>query len=139
MSPVPNEPDEGIVILRQRGVYRTFMVRKSRKQLTIRFLHRITLFLTFFSFGLILLFFFGNAQDFLDSSQFIVLSVLSASSILSTLVALTSAILELSACVRRRKRIYLAMFAVSVLCVLFSLSSALISRGILLAAAGTLR
>lgn len=113
------------------------MVRKSRKQLTIRFLHRTTLFLSFFSFGLILLFFFGNAQDFLDTSQFIVLSVLSASSILSTLVALTSAVLELSVCFGRRKQPYLSMFAVSVLCVLFSLSAALVSRGILLAAAGT--
>ncbi len=113
------------------------MVRKSRKQLTIRFLHRATLFLTFFSFGLILLFFLGNGQDFLDTSQFIVLTVLSAASMLATLVSATSAVLELSVFIGGKRGPYLGMFTVSVLCLVFSLSAALISRGILLLAAGT--
>lgn len=113
------------------------MVRKSRKQLTIRFLHRAALFLSFFSLGLILLFFFGNAQNFLDTSQFIVLGVLSGISMLSTLVSFISMVLEISAFLARRRGPYLGMLSVSFLCFAYSLSAALVSRGILLVAAGT--
>jgi len=113
------------------------MVRKSRKQLTVRFLHRATLFLSFFSLGLILLFFFGNAQNFLDSSQFVVLGSLSVSSVLSTVVSCVSLVLELFGYFRHRRGPYLAMASVSFICAVFSFATALSARGVLLVAAGT--
>lgn len=112
------------------------MVRKSRKQFTIRFLHRTTLFLVFFTFGSLLLFLVGNFQDFLDSSQFIVLEVLSAVSVLSLVVSIFTFAIELSASIGRRKGIYLSMAAVSFACAAVSLASAIVARGILIFSAG---
>jgi len=63
------------------------MFRKSRKQLTIRFLHRTTLFLSSLSLGLALFFGFGNAQHFLDSTQVLILSILSFTSLALVLVS----------------------------------------------------
>lgn len=112
------------------------MVRKSRKQFTIRFLHRTMLFLVFFSLGLVLLYLFGNGQDFLDSSQYIVLRTLSAATALSLAVSLMALVLEAAFFIRRRQRVYLSMSAASLFCLVFSLAGALLSRGILLASAG---
>lgn len=112
------------------------MLRKSRKQFTIRFLHRTTLFLAFFTLGSLLLFLFGNFQNFLDSSQFIVLKVLAAVSVLSFIVSLVSFTIEVSASIGRRKGIYLTMAAASLFCAVLSLLSAVAARGILLFAAG---
>ncbi len=113
------------------------MARERRKQLTIRFLHRATLFLTFFTLGLVSLFFFGNSQNFLDRSQFIILGVLSVSSVLSTVMGCASLAIELSAFARRRRFVYLSMAGASALCAVVSLAAAFASRGILLVAAGT--
>lgn len=97
------------------------MLRKSRKQLTTRFLHRILLFLTSFSAGLALLFFYGNAQGFLDSTQKMILVVLAGASLLTVLLALALVLLEVIFLVIERKKIYLGLLAACVFCLALSL------------------
>ena len=58
-----------------------------RKQVTIRFLHRTVLFLFTVLLALFALFVLGNIQNFLDSSQIIILRFLTASGILLFLFA----------------------------------------------------
>lgn len=71
------------------GVYSTFMHRKRRKQLTVRILFRTVLFFTSLTTGLALFFVFGNSQEFMDTTQIIVLSILSGTSLISVLITFT--------------------------------------------------
>ncbi len=63
------------------------MDRKRRKLLTLRFLYRTTLFLGAFSIGLAAFYYFGNVQYFLDSTQRLLLTLLSIVSVALSLVS----------------------------------------------------
>lgn len=112
------------------------MFRKSRKQLTIRFLQRTLLFLVSFSAGLFLFFLFGNGQGFLDVTQRMILVVLASSAAFATLLSLFMLILEIVFLALRRKKFYFATIAISLVCMALSSSFAIVARAILLLSAG---
>lgn len=112
------------------------MFRKSRKQLTIRFLQRTLLFLVSFSTGLFLFFLFGNRQEFLDTTQRMILVVLSSSSAFATLLALFMLILEIVLLAMKRKKFYFGTIAVSLISIVFSSAFAITARAILLVSGG---
>jgi hypothetical protein len=112
------------------------MLRKSRKQLTTRFLHRIILFLTSFSAGLSLFFFYGNAQGFLDSTQKMILVVLAGTSLLTVLLAIALILLEIIVLFVERKKIYLGLLAAGIFCLALSLLFTLGTHAIILLSQG---
>lgn len=112
------------------------MFRKSRKQLTIRFLHRTVLFLTCFSVCLAFLYGFGNGQSFLDETQMVILQVLSFLSLFASMIAGVLFLMELFFLVMQKRRLYLGLMGVSLVCALacgvlsaFARAIILFSRG----------
>jgi putative copper export protein len=112
------------------------MLRKSRKQLTTRFLHRIILFLTSFSAGLALFFLYGNAQGFLDSTQKMILIILAGTSLLTVLLAMALILLEIIFLVIEKKKIYLGLLAICIFCLVLSLLFTLCTHAIILLSKG---
>jgi hypothetical protein len=112
------------------------MLRKSRKQLTIRFLHRFVLFFTALSACLALFFFFGNAQGFLDATQKMILSVLALAALVTVLLAIILIIMEIVLFVIQRNRLYLLLAAMCAGCLVLCSVLAVLSRAIMLLASG---
>jgi hypothetical protein len=112
------------------------MLRKSRKQLTIRFLHRTVLFLVSFSTGLVLFFIFGNLQEFLDSTQSLILSVLSASTLITLILSLVLIITEIILFFVKKWKLYISMLSVSFFCLIYSSILAILSHTILILSRG---
>lgn len=112
------------------------MFRKSRKQLTIRFLQRTLLFLVSFSAGLFLFFLFGNWQEFLDTTQRMILGTLSSSATLAAVLALFLLILEITLLALKRKKFFFETIAISIICILASSLFTLVAHTILLLSGG---
>lgn len=112
------------------------MLRKSRKQLTTRFLHRTILFFTSFSVGLTLFFVFGNMQHFMDSTQSMILTVLSGTSLVTVLIALILLVLEGILFLKKMKKLYLVMLFVTCLCLVFGVIVSILAHFILLLSRG---
>ncbi len=93
------------------------MLRKSEKRLMTRLLQRTVLFLTTYTGGLALFYLFGNVQDFQDSTQFLILGVLSATALLTAILSfmLSAIILVELASRRRRKGLSIALLGLSCL------------------------
>ena len=107
-----------------------------RKQVTIRFLHRTVLFLFTVLTALFVLFILGNIQNFLDSSQIIILQFLIAGGILLFLVAVFAFLLEINYTIYIRKPYYLGRCIISVIACIFGLVIAIIASVILLLSTG---
>jgi hypothetical protein len=105
------------------------MQRKRRKQQTVRFLHRTLLFLVTFSYAIAIIFIFGNIQDFLDSTQLLILGLLDVSALATALLAIPLIFLELFFFFAKKRALYLSLAGIAV----FGLLS-----GILLSAGGHL-
>jgi len=112
------------------------MLRKSQKQLTTRFLHRTVLFFTALSVALAFFFLFGNMQSFLDSTQSMILSALSATSLISAILAVVLIALEAFFLFTEKKRMYALLIGMGIFCLIIVASLALGSRVIMLLAAG---
>jgi len=109
---------------------------KIRKTLTIRFLYRTVLSMTVFSAGLAAFFFFGNIQQFLDSTQVLIVSVLSFSAIATVLATVPLIIPELVLAITHRRQKYFQILVISILCILVTSMLAVLSRSILLLSSG---
>lgn len=107
-----------------------------RKQVTIRFLHRTVLFLFTVLIALFVLFVLGNIQNFLDSSQIIILRFLTASGILLFLFAVFAFLFEINYSIRLRKPYYLGRCLISVIACIFGLVTAIAAAVILLLSTG---
>ena len=107
-----------------------------RKQVTIRFLHRTVLFLFTVLIALVALFVLGNIQNFLDSSQIIILRFLTASAILLFLFAVFAFLFEINYSIRLRKPYYLGRCLISVIACIFGLVTAIVTAVILLLSTG---
>lgn len=112
------------------------MLRKSRKQLTIRFLQRTVLFLVCFSSSLFLFFLFGNMQGFLDATQTMLLQVLSASALATGLLSSVLILTALFFLALQKRRRYASTIVISFCCLLLSSTLAVVSRVILLMSGG---
>lgn len=112
------------------------MHRKSRKQLTTRFLHRSVLFSTSFSVGLALFFIFGTMQKFIDTTQSLILSVLSATALVTVILAVISITLELILFFRKKKKIYLSMLLITFFCLSTGVFFSVITHFIILLSLG---
>jgi len=112
------------------------MLRKSRKQLTARFLHRTILFLTSFSIGLFFLFLFGNRQDFLNASLFVILQTLSACALVSSMLSGGLVALGLGIAIVRKRAHYIPLIGVSLFCFGISMGLTLISHFVLVLSVG---
>lgn len=120
------------------------MLRKRRKQLTIRFLYRTSLFLAAFTTGLALFFVFGNVQHFMDTTQTMILSILSAFALLLVLVTIILLIPEVSLFAQDRRRSLFAhsrrrhilMILMTVLCLFAGILYASVSRLIIVLSRG---
>ncbi|HOT63387.1 MAG TPA: hypothetical protein PLU93_11045 [Treponemataceae bacterium] len=112
------------------------MLRKSRKQLTIRFLHRTILFCASFSVALLAFFAFGNYQDFLDETQLVILRSMVLAGIATFLLSATMIITGVVVFVRERKRLYLRLMASGALFMFFGAALALLGAGIILLSDG---
>ena len=110
------------------------MIRKSQKQVTVRFLNRMLLFLTFFSLCMALFYVFGNMQSFLDETQYLILSILSVTSLSAVLIACILVIWEIFLFICKRWSIYLRMFFFTLVCLALSVFLVFISRIILFVA-----
>ncbi|HOF84988.1 MAG TPA: hypothetical protein PLP41_04695 [Treponemataceae bacterium] len=109
---------------------------KYRKTLTVRFLYRTVLSLTFFSIGLAVFFFFGSIQQFLDSTQVLIVTVMSFSSLTTVLAAIPLIVPELVLAITNRHQKFFQILVVSILCILITSILAVLSRTILLLSAG---
>ncbi len=112
------------------------MLRKSRKQLTTRFLHRTVLFSTSFSVGLVLFYLFGNIQEFLDSTQYLILAVLSGTALVSVMLSLTVILLEIALRITRRKRMHPLLLTAHFACLCIGIVLSLLSNTIVLLSRG---
>lgn len=107
-----------------------------RQQLTIRFLHRTVLFLLSFLAALCAFFILGNIQNFLDSSQVIILkTVIAVGVLLAVLSAFTVLFEGLYVLYFRRKR-YLGRLLISVSAGISGIVIAAVSAVILLLSDG---
>lgn len=95
------------------------MLRKSEKRLMTRLMQRTVLFLTTYTGGLALFYLFGNVQIFQDSTQFLILGVLSATAILTAILSFILSALILAGIVSRRRKRGLPLFLLGVSCFLF--------------------
>ena len=107
-----------------------------RKQVTIRFLHRTVLFLLTVLIALFALFILGNIQNFLDSSQIIILQFLIAGGILLFLLAVFAFLFEINYTIYLRKRYYLSHCIISIIACIFGLVMAIAASVILLLSTG---
>ena len=107
-----------------------------RKQVTIRFLHRTVLFLFTVLIALFVLFVLGNIQNFLDSSQIIILQLLIVVGILLFLVAAFALLFELNYSIYLRKLHYVGRCIISGIACLLGLIIAILAAIILLLANG---
>lgn len=112
------------------------MLRKSRKQLTIRFLFRTVLFLVSLSTGLALFFFFGNIQNFMDATQALILSILSVSALMLVLVSLVLLVPGFLLYMRHRRR-HVFMILITILCLCSGILYASVSRLIIVLSRGS--
>ena len=112
------------------------MLRKSRKQLTIRFLHRTVLFLVSFSTGLFLFFIFGNVQEFLDSTQSLILEVLSGTSLVTLILSIALIVTEIVLLIVKKWKLYISLISVSFLCMIYSLLLSILSHTIIILSRG---
>lgn len=112
------------------------MLRKSRKQLTIRFLHRTVLFLVSFSTGLVLFFIFGNLQEFLDSTQSLILEVLSVVSLVTLILSIALIVTEIVLFIVKKWKLYLSLISVSFFCLIYSLLLSILSHTIIILSRG---
>jgi len=112
------------------------MLRKSRKQLTTRFLHRTVLFSTAFSAGLVLFYLFGNVQEFMDSTQFLLLAVLSGTALVTAMLSLTVLVLEIALRLAGRQRLHPVLVLVHLFCLLTGMALSFASNTIILLARG---
>lgn len=118
-------------------LYSSIMVSpKFRKQVTIRFLHRTVLFLFTVLIALFALFILGNVQNFLDSSQIIILRFLIGSGILLFLCAVFAFLFEIRSIIRSRKFYYLGHCIISVVACIFGLIIAIAAAVIMLLSNG---
>jgi hypothetical protein len=112
------------------------MRTQSRNPLTTRFLHRTVLFSTVFSAGLAFFYLFGNLQDFLDSTQILILSTVSASSIATVILSVFLVILELILFRVQKKKINYFMLFLTGVCLLAGIFLSLVSNSIILLSHG---
>lgn len=91
------------------------MQSKRRKQQTVRFLHRTLLFLVTLSYSLAVFFIFGNIQNFLDSTQLLILSLLDITALATALMAIPLIILELLFFFAKKRVVYLSLVVVAIL------------------------
>jgi len=113
------------------------MLRKSRKHLTTRFLQRTVLFSTSFSAGLALFFVFGNIQGFLDSTQSLILTVLSGSALITVILAFILILLNVSLKImKKQRRLDIPMLILVFGCLIGGTVFSVIARFIILIAAG---
>lgn len=107
-----------------------------RKQVTIRFLHRTVLFLFTVLIALFVLFVLGNIQNFLDSSQIIILQFLIGVGVLLFLFAVFAFLFEIRYIIHLRKLYYLGHCIISVIACIFGLATAIAAAVILLLSNG---
>jgi hypothetical protein len=112
------------------------MLRKSRKQLTTRFLHRTVLFSTSFSAGLVLFYLFGNVQEFMDSTQILLLSVLSGTALVTVMLSLTVLVLEIALRLAGRQRLHPVLVFVHLVCLGIGTALSFASNTIILLSRG---
>jgi hypothetical protein len=112
------------------------MLRKSRKQLTTRFLQRTVLFLVTFSFCLVLFFVFGNAQQFLETTQTLILRVLAGTSMLTVLLGTALVLVELLLFFFKKRGYYLVLASLAIACILTGILYVVLSRAIMLLSGG---
>jgi hypothetical protein len=93
-------------------------------------------FLTTLCVGLALFFYFGNSQRFLDSTQDLILSVLSGVSIITVLLVLVQLVMAILFSVLERTKRYLPIIAGCIPCFGLAAFCAVLSRIIRLLADG---
>lgn len=111
------------------------MDRKRRKLLTLRFLYRTTLFLGALSLGLVAFYYFGNMQSFLDSTQKVLLAILSVVSVALVLVAVFTVVPSLVMFFAGDRR-YLLPVVMSLFLCAVGLACAALSRVIIIVSVG---
>lgn len=111
------------------------MDRKRRKILTLRFLYRTTLFLGALSIGLAAFYYYGNVQSFLDTTQRLLLALLSIVSVALALVAALTVVPSIFLLFAGDRRYLLPVIVSAVLCVV-ALSCAALSRVIMIVSVG---
>ncbi len=99
-------------------------------------MHRTVLFFTALSAGLALFFLFGNMQSFMDSTQGMILSALSATSLISAILAVVLIALEAFFLFSEKKRMYALLIGMCLFCLIIAALLALGSRVIMLLSAG---
>ncbi len=111
------------------------MDRKRRKLLTLRFLYRTTLFLGAFSIGLVAFYYFGNIQSFLDSTQRLLLALLSVVSVILALVSVFTVVPSVFMFFAGDRRYLLPAVVSAFLCAV-AFACAALSRAIMIVSAG---
>lgn len=106
------------------------------KQLTIRLLHRTVRFLFSVLIALLALFVLGNLQNFLDTSQIMILKFLSASSVLLFICAFFTFLCEVYYTVYNRTLFYLRHCVSSIIAAAFGLVTAIAASAVLLLSSG---
>ena len=107
-----------------------------RKHVTIRFLHRTVLFILTVLIALLVLFILGNIQNFLDSSQIIILQFLIGIGALLFLCAAFAFLFEINYTIHLRKLYYLGHCIISAIACIFGLITAIAASVILLLSNG---
>lgn len=112
------------------------MLRKSRKQLTTRFLHRTVLFFVSFSFGLVLFFMFGNTQHFMDSTQSLILLIVSFTSLMTVILSGIFLVMEMILIFTKKKKKNVSMLVVNMFCLVTGILLSLLTHIIILLSHG---
>jgi heme A synthase len=112
------------------------MRNKRRKQQTVRFLHRTLLFFVSLSYAIALFFVFGNIQNFLDSTQMLLLSLLGITALVTAILSIPLMALEIFFFFFHRRLFYLSLAGMALLCFLSGLILSGSAHVVLLAAKG---
>lgn len=109
---------------------------KNRKTLTVRFLYRAVLSLTAFSIGLTIFYIFGNIQQFLDTTQILIITILSFSTLATILAVIPLLIPEIILALTQRRKKFVHLLIVSLICLCVSLILAIMAHSLLILSRG---
>jgi len=89
-----------------------------------------------FSTGLVLFFIFGNIQEFLDSTQSLILAVFSATTLIAFMLSTVLIVIELILLLVKKRKLYISLLSVSFLCLIYSLILTILSHTIIILSHG---
>ncbi|MBR4825380.1 MAG: hypothetical protein IKZ86_11325 [Spirochaetaceae bacterium] len=113
------------------------VTEKQKKFVLVRLLQRLNVCLFLYLFVLAFVYILGNLQNFLDSSQILILQIISFTSILLILLSICAIVLSVGFAVYQKTSIYFGHFIFNLISCLIAAVFLILSASINFLASGT--